>query len=61
MKTLTLDASGHIRFSCASEHAISHFLQPLHFDSSRAIQIASVLVGNSKFLLERCGFSLGFP
>jgi hypothetical protein len=41
MKTLILDASGHIWFSWKSEHAISHFLQPLHLESSLAIQIGS--------------------
>jgi hypothetical protein len=43
MKTLILDASGHIRFSWKSEHAISHLRHPLHFESSLAIQIGSFL------------------
>jgi hypothetical protein len=43
MKTLILEASGHIRFSWESEHAISHLRQPLHFESSLAIQIGSFL------------------
>jgi len=46
MKTLILDASGHMRFSWASEHAISHLRQPLHFDNSLAIQIGSFLTVN---------------
>jgi hypothetical protein len=46
MKTLILDASGHMRFSWKSEQAISHFLQPLHLAKSLAIQIASFFVGN---------------
>jgi hypothetical protein len=46
MKTLILEASGHMRFSWKSEHAISHFLQPLHLDKSLAIQIGSFFVGN---------------
>ena len=37
-----------MRFSWKSEHAISHFLQPLHLDKSLAIQIGSFLVVNSK-------------
>jgi hypothetical protein len=32
MKTLILEVSGHMRFSWKSEHAISHFLHPLHFE-----------------------------
>jgi membrane protein YqaA with SNARE-associated domain len=50
MKTLILDASGHMRFSWKSEHAISHFLHPLHFESSLAIQIGS-------FFFVNCGTS----
>jgi hypothetical protein len=46
MKTLTLEASGHMRFSWESEQAISHFLHPLHLDRSLAIQMGSFLVGN---------------
>jgi len=60
MKTLTLEASGHMRFSWASEHAISHFLHPLHLESSLAIQIGSFLADNPRLLSKRCGFSLGF-
>jgi hypothetical protein len=52
MKTLMREASGHIRFSWKSEHATSHFLQPLHFDSSLAIQTGSFLVVKSKALLK---------
>jgi len=44
MKTLILEASGHMRFSWKSEHAISHFLQPLQFEKSLAIQIESSFV-----------------
>jgi hypothetical protein len=40
MKTLMREASGHMRFSWKSEQAISHFLQPLHFERSRAIHIS---------------------
>jgi hypothetical protein len=43
MKTLIIEASGQTRFSWKSEHAISHFLHPLHLDSSLAIQIGSIL------------------
>lgn len=43
MKTLIIDASGQTRFSWKSEHSISHFLHPLHLDSSLAIQIGSLL------------------
>jgi hypothetical protein len=57
MKTLTLEASGHMRFSWVSEHAISHFLHPLHLESSLAIQIGSFLTGNFRLLSKRCGFS----
>ena len=46
MKTLILEASGHMRFSWKSEHAISHFLHPLHFEKSLAIQIGSFFVVN---------------
>jgi len=46
MKTLILEASGHMRFSWKSEHAISHFLHPLHFEKSLAIQIGSFSVVN---------------
>jgi hypothetical protein len=41
MKMVILDAVGQMRFSWYNEHAISHFLHPLHFESSRAIQIGS--------------------
>jgi hypothetical protein len=37
IKTLILEASGQMRFSWKSEQAISHFLQPLHLERSRAI------------------------
>jgi hypothetical protein len=60
MKTLILEASGHIRFSWKSEHAISHFLQPLHLDKSLAIQIGSFFVGNFWHPSKHCRFSLGF-
>jgi hypothetical protein len=43
MKTVIRDAVGHTRFSWYSEQAISHFLHPLHFESSRAIQMGSFL------------------
>jgi hypothetical protein len=43
MKTLIIDASGQTQSSWKSEHAISHFLHPLHLDSSLAIQIGSLL------------------
>jgi hypothetical protein len=45
MKTLILEASGHMRFSWEREHAISHFLQPLHFAKSLAIHMGSFFVG----------------
>jgi hypothetical protein len=48
MNILILEASGHIRFSWESEHAISHFRHPLHFESSLAIQIGCFLAANSK-------------
>jgi hypothetical protein len=57
MKILILEASGHMRFSWKSEHAISHFLQPLHFESSLAIQIGSFFVGKLKALLNVVNFS----
>ncbi len=41
MKTLTIEASGHMRFSWKSEQAISHLRHPLHLESSLAIQIGS--------------------
>jgi hypothetical protein len=41
-----MDASGQTRFSWKSEHAISHFLHPLHLDSSLAIQMGSFLDAN---------------
>jgi len=44
MKTLILEASGHMRFSWKSEHAISHLLHPLHFEKSLAIHIGSFCV-----------------
>jgi membrane protein YqaA with SNARE-associated domain len=50
MNTVTLEASGHIRFSWKSEHAISHFLHPLHLESSRAIQIGSFFFVKSEYL-----------
>lgn len=54
IKTLILEASGHMRFSWKSEQAISHFLQPLHLDSSLAIQIGSFLVVNFKPSVKSC-------
>jgi hypothetical protein len=46
MNTLILEASGHMRFSWASEQAISHFLQALHLESSLAIQIGCFFFAN---------------
>jgi len=46
MKTLILEASGHMRFSWKSEQAISHFLHPLHFEKSLAIHIGSFFIVN---------------
>jgi hypothetical protein len=46
MKTRIREASGQIRFSWDREQAISHFLHPLHLESSRAIQIGSFLPAN---------------
>jgi hypothetical protein len=48
MNTLIIEASGQTRFSWKSEHAISHFLHPLHLDSSLATQIGSFLGVNCK-------------
>jgi hypothetical protein len=42
MKTRTIEASGHMRFSWKSEQAISHLRHPLHLESSLAIQIGSL-------------------
>jgi len=57
MKTLILDASGHMLFSWKSEQAISHFLQPLHFERSRAIQIGPFFFfGNSASLSNLSAF-----
>jgi len=50
MKTLIIEASGHMRFSWESEHVISHFLHPLHLESSLAIQIGSFFFVKSYFL-----------
>jgi hypothetical protein len=62
MKTLILEASGHMRFSWKSEHAISHFLQPLHFAKSLAIQMGSFFVGKLKPSLNVVNFLKdGFP
>jgi hypothetical protein len=58
MNTLILDASGHMLFSWKSEHAISHFLHPLHFESSRAIQIGSFLFFANLNPLKTCEFCL---
>jgi hypothetical protein len=58
MKTLIIDASGHICFSWKSEHAISHFLQPLHLASSLAIQIGSLFFFAKLVSLKTCEFSL---
>ena len=46
MKTLILEVSGHMRLSWKSEHTISHFLHPLHFEKSLAIHIGSFFVVN---------------
>ena len=46
MKTLILEVSGHMRFSWESEHVISHFLHPLHFEKSLATHIGSFFVAN---------------
>jgi len=59
MKTLIIEASGHTQFSWNNEHAISHFLHPLHFESSLAIQIGSVFFVNSE-ILKILEFQLGF-
>ena len=59
MKTLILEASGHMRFSWKSEHAISHFLHPLHFDKSLAIQIGSFFVVNFDPSCRKMEFSVG--
>ena len=58
MKTLIIDASGHICFSWKSEHAISHFLHPLHLESSLAIQIGSFFFLAKLISLKTCDFSL---
>jgi len=58
MKTLILEASGHICFSWKSEQAISHFRHPLHFESSLAIHIGSFFFAIPK-PLEMIGISLG--
>jgi hypothetical protein len=60
MKTLILEASGHMRFSWKSEHAISHFLQPLHLDKSLAIQIGSFFVGKFQHSQNVADFPYGF-
>jgi hypothetical protein len=55
MKTLILDASGQMRFSWESEHAISHFLQPLHRERSLAIQTSFFFVlAKQRFLESVC-------
>jgi len=47
-----------MRFSWKSEHAISHFLHPLHLESSLAIHIGSFFFAILS-LLKWCGVSLG--
>jgi len=54
MKTLILEASGHMRSSWKREHAISHFLHPLHLDRSLAIHMGSSSVVNAiSFFVEK--------
>jgi len=50
MNTLILEASGHMRFSRESEHAISHLLHALHLENALAIQIGSFLFAISGLL-----------
>jgi hypothetical protein len=60
MKTVILDAVGQMRFSWYNEQAISHFLHPLHFESSRAIQIGSFFRFKRLTSQKYCGFFVRF-